>query len=95
MIKSLSPYTARPKITAEIWLYFCVSLKVQRYPSSIRCCCHTLTRFQQPTVENVQNILLELLEDEKPIAKRPSTLMEFSACLLQQQTFADFKNPDR
>lgn len=56
---------------------------------------HTLIRFQQPNVENVSNILLELLEDGKPIAKRPSSLMEFSACLLQQQTYADFKNPDR
>jgi hypothetical protein len=63
--------------------------------SSIRLHYHTLIRFQQPNIGNVSNILLELLEDRKPIAKRPSSLMEFSACLLQQQAYADFKNPDR
>ena len=39
--------------------------------------------------------MLALLEDDKPVSKHASILMEFAACLLQHQKFADFKDPDR
>jgi hypothetical protein len=38
---------------------------------------------------------MAVLEDGKPVSKHASTLMEFAACLLQHQKFADFKDPDR
>lgn len=46
-------------------------------------------------MEKVQKTLLDLLEDSKPRKKQPSTLMQFAAVLVQDETLADFKNPDK
>lgn len=63
--------------------------------NSIRCCVTKQLVQQEPSLQNIQSTLLELLEDDKPVSKHASTLMEFAACLLQHQKFADFKDPDR
>ncbi len=63
--------------------------------NSIRCWVTKSIAWQEPSLQKVQSILLELLEDGKPVSKFASTLMEFAACLLQHQKFADFKDPDR
>jgi hypothetical protein len=70
--------SAPSKYSAEIALLLC---------SQVEC-------GEQPGIEAVQDKLLALLEDSKPIRKEASCIVQFCAALLQSPNYKKYRNPD-
>ena len=83
-------------LSSDEKLFGCVQSAPSNYSGDVALLmCYAADMEVEPSVDNVQKMLLSLLEDSKPKQKQASTLMQFAALLVQNQGLQDFKHPEK